>query len=238
MAGNWTLEIDDSVAVITYTHSDNDLLSFGAVAELADLLDAASAPRDEVSVVMVTGADGRFLPDVDRDELTRRAEGGEVGGDELAWHRVTTALRSKPQPTIAAIDGNARGGACLLALACTLRIGSERSLFGPVKPDLGIIGTETSAYLVRLVGPALASELLLTQRELNAEAARQLGLINDLLPAKGFAGHARDWCQRLMVLPPATVFAVKRTVEVSTGASRDAVLAALPPTSQTQAVFR
>jgi enoyl-CoA hydratase len=235
---NWTLEIDDSVAVITCTDSGNDLLSLGAVTELADLLDTASAPRDKVSVVVITGTDGRFVPDVDRDELTRRSEGEAVSGDDLAWDRVTAALESMPQPTVAAIDGNAGGGGCLLALACTFRIGSERFVFGPVEPNLGVVGTDSSANLVRLVGPAMGAELLLTGRDMDAAAAKQMGLINEVLPSKGFDAQARQWCQRIAALPPVAVFAVKQEVHGSTIASRNDVLDTQPPNSSIPAAFR
>ena len=228
---NWTLEIKDSVAVITRPHSEEDALSFDAVTELADLLDTASAPRDEVSVVAITGTDGRFVPDVDRDELSRRSEGEAVSGDALAWHRVTVALESVPQPTVAAIDGKASGGSFLLAMACTFRLGSERSLFGPVELNLGVVGTDSSAHLVRLVGPAIGAELLLTKRDMDAATAKQMGLISEVLPSEGFDAKARQWCERIAALPAATVFAIKQAVRGSTGASRDELLGAQPPNS-------
>jgi enoyl-CoA hydratase len=232
----WALEIEDSVAVITY--SGDELLSFDAVTELADLLDTASAPRNEVSVVMLTGSDGAFVPDVDRDELVRRSEGEEVGGDELAWHRVTSGLRLLPQPTVAAVDGQAAGGPCLLALACTFRIGSEGSVFGPIELNFGIVGTDSSADLVRLVGATLGAELLLTRRETDAPTAKRIGLVSEVLPSKGFDAQARQWCQRIAALPPATVFAIKQAVEGSSSASRDEVLALQPPGSPVPAAFR
>jgi hypothetical protein len=71
----WRVELDDRVAVITSTHSESDLLTFDALAELAELLDAASAQWDAVSVVMIRAADGRFLPDVDRDEADSKVRG-------------------------------------------------------------------------------------------------------------------------------------------------------------------
>jgi enoyl-CoA hydratase len=232
------MEIDDSVAVITCTLAENDLLSFGAVSELADLVDTTSAPRDKVSVVVITGTDGRFVPDVDRDELARRSEGEAVNGDDLAWHRVSAALGSMPQPTVAAIDGNAGSGGCVLALACTIRIGSERFVFGPVEPHLGVVGTDSSANLVRLVGPAIGAELLLTERDLDAATAKQIGLINEVLPTKEFDAQARQWCHRIAVLPPATVFGIKQAVKGSTSASRNELLDAQPPNSSARAAVR
>ena len=225
------MEIEDRVAVITFTDSQDASLSLDAVSELADLLDTASAPGEEVSVVALTGTNGGFVPDLDRDELARRSEGEGVSGDGLAWHRVTSALASLRQPTVAAVDGHAPGGGCLLALACTFRIGSERSVFGPVELNFGIVGTDSSAHLVRLVGATIGAELLLTRRETDAATAKQIGLISEVLPSKGFDAQARQWCQRIAALPPATVFAVKQAVEGSASASRDEVLGLQPPGS-------
>jgi enoyl-CoA hydratase/carnithine racemase len=232
------LEIEDSVAVIKFAAPRDALLSLEQVSGLADLLDAASAPRDEVSVVVLSGADGRFVPNLDRDELTRWAEGEEVSGDVLAWDGVTGALRSLPQPTVAAIDGQASGGGCLLALACTFRIGSERSVFGPVELNSGIVGTDSSADLVRLVGPTLGAELLLTAREVDAATAKQVGLLSEVLPSEGFDAQVRRWCQRIAALPAEMVFAVKEAVEGRTSVSRDDLLATQPPNSYLPAAPR
>ena len=226
------MAIEDSVAVITFAASKDASLSLDAVSELADHLDTAGAPMGEVSVVMLTGTDGRFVADVNRDELARRSEGEEVSGDPRAWNRVVEALRSLPQPTVAAIDGPASGGGCLLALACTFRIGSERSVFGPVELDFGIVGTDSSADLVRVVGATTSAELLLTRRKVDGPTAKQIGLISEVLPSDGFDAQARRWCQSIAALPAATVFAVKQAVAGSTSASRDDILATLPPTSQ------
>jgi enoyl-CoA hydratase len=72
-------------------------------------------------------------------KLTRRSEGEAVSGDDMAWHRATGALESVLQPTVGAIDGNASGGGCPIALACTFRIASQRSVFGPVELNLGVV---------------------------------------------------------------------------------------------------
>jgi enoyl-CoA hydratase/carnithine racemase len=236
--GCWTLEIENGVAVITYTPAGNASLSFAAVAELAGLLETGSAVKDGVSVVVLTGSGGGFLPDGDRDELARIAEDGAGDGDALAWHRATTALRSLPQPTVAAIEGEARGGACLLALACTLRIAGDASVLGPLELGLGVVGTDISADLVRLAGPATAAVLLLTGRQVDAASAKQLGLVDELLPTDDFAARARDWCQRIATSPPDAVFAIKQAVEWSTSASRGDLRASQPPNDPMEGVVR
>ena len=141
----------------------------------------------------------------------------ERRGEPLAWHRVTTALSSLLQPTVAAIDGPAVGGGCLIALACTLRIASERATVGPVEFDMGVAGTESTSNLVRLAGPAVAAELQLTGRELTASDAKQVGLLNDVFPTAGFHGKVREWCHRITENPPSLLLAIKRTIAQETG---------------------
>lgn len=235
----WSFAVEDQVALVSPNlAAAPGSLSLAAVAELADLLGAASAPRDEVSVVMLRGADGGFAADLDRDELVRWSAGEEVSGDVLAWDAVTGALRSLPQPTVAAIDGRASGGGCLLALACTFRIGGDQCVFGPVELNAGILGTDSSADLVRLVGPTVAAELLLTARELDAATAKQVGLLSEVLPNKGFDARARRWCQRLATLPSEMVFAIKQAVDGNTNVSRSDLLATQPPNSYLPAAPR
>jgi enoyl-CoA hydratase/carnithine racemase len=73
---------------------------------------------------------------------------------------------------------------------------------------------------------------------MDAAAAKQVGLINEVLPTEGFASQARHWCQRAAAMPPATVFAVKQAVDGSTSASRDELFAVQPPNSSAPAAFR
>jgi enoyl-CoA hydratase len=234
---HWSFSIgDDSVAVITFTSSKKDAsLSLAVVDELADLLESAARARERIAVIVLAGEGGSFLPDADRAEISRLAEGVEVSelsGDPKAWYRAGESLRSLRQPSVAVIDGPASGGACLLALACTFRIASERSVFGPVDLSLGIVGTHSSAHLVRLVGPTIAAELLLRRSELDAPVAKQIGLLSEVLPDEGFDAQARQWCEAIATLPRETVFAVKQAVEGSTATSRDDILATLPPNSR------
>jgi enoyl-CoA hydratase len=109
-------------------------------------------------------------------------------------------------------------------LACTLRIGSERADVGQFEVNLGIVGADSAERLTRLVGPAIGAELLLTDRIVEADEARRLGLLNDVLPAEGFPDHVHDWCERITRNPPATVFAAKRAVVDGFCVNRDEAL--------------
>jgi enoyl-CoA hydratase/carnithine racemase len=220
----WSLDTEDSVAVLTFTPPPSNLLSLAAMTELADALDDLAIPRGEVTVVVLTGGVDGFLADADRDELALLAAGEPVEGDPGAWFRALSTLESMPQPTVAAMDGQVGGGGFATALACTLRIGSERTSLGPLEVDLGIVGSDSARRLVRVLGPAVSAELLLTGRMVQADEARRIGLLNDAVPAEGFRDHVREWCGRITGHPPATVFAAKRAVVDGLSVVRDEVL--------------
>jgi enoyl-CoA hydratase/carnithine racemase len=118
-----------------------------------------------------------------------------------------------PQPTVAAIDGQAWGGGCETALACTMRIGSERAHLGQPEVAIGIIpGSGGTQRLPRLVGAALGAELCLSGRIVDAAEAKRIGLLNDVLPTEGFVDHALAWCARIARHPAPAVFAAKQAV--------------------------
>ena len=171
--------------------------------ELADALGDLAVRTDEATVVVLAGGvDGYFMADADRDELARLAgseglEGALVEGDPGAWHRALSTLESMPQPTVAAIDGHVGGGACATALACTLRIGSERANFGELEVNVGIVGADSAQRLARLVGPAVNCRTSPTGRIVEPAEARRIGLLNDVLSTQRFPDRVQDWCERI-----------------------------------------
>jgi enoyl-CoA hydratase len=228
--GSWSVDIHDSVATLTFTPSQPNLMSLAAMTELADALGDLAVRTDEATVVVLAGGvDGYFIADADRDELARLAggeglEGALVEGDPGAWYRALSTLESMPQPTVAAIDGHVGGGACATALACTLRVGSERASFGELEVNVGIVGADSAQRLARLVGPAVSAELLLTGRIVEPDEARRIGLLNDVLSTERFLDHVQEWCERITSNPAATVFAAKRSVVDGFGITRDEAL--------------
>jgi len=224
----WSLEVEESVGVVTYA-GRHDALSLEAATELAHLLASMDGMRGEVTVIELRGSNEGFVPDVDREELARVVEGEAVEGDVFAWERIVSTLATLPQVSVAAVNGRTVGGGCLLAIACTFRVGSETLKFGPIDPELGVIGTNACPHLVRSLGPTLSTELLLTRRELDAESARRIGLFSAILSEAPFEAQAHEWCRRLAALPAATVFAVKGAVEAEANVSHSQFLAVQPP---------
>ena len=194
---SWTREDHDGVAVLTFRRPPSNWMDLVSMGELADHLAALAEESATVRVVMLTGGlDGYFIAHADLDDLAKLAKGEPIEGDLMSWFRRCTLLDTMPQPTVAAIDGQAWGGGCETSLACTMRIGSERAHLGQPEVAIGIIpGAGGTQRLPRLVGGAIGAELCLTGRIATAEEAHRIGLLNAVLPTDGFRDAAIAWCQ-------------------------------------------
>ncbi|GGU97662.1 enoyl-CoA hydratase [Streptomyces albospinus] len=211
--GNWSVEQHGGVAKLTFTRPPRNFLDFASMAELGDRLEKLAEQSAQAKVVMLTGGvDGCFVAGGDLADL-QRAGRGEAPEGIPSWLRLTGLLRDMPQPTVAAVDGRAFGGGNELALACQLRIGSERARLGLPEVTVGIIpGGGGSQRLPRLIGPGVAAEAVLRGRIFSAAEAQRLGWLNAVLPADGFVDAAVAWCQEMADLPSAALFAAKKVL--------------------------
>lgn len=200
--------------MLTFVRPPRNLMDMVSMTELVGHLEQLAERTDDVTVVMLTGGvDGFFIAHADLDDLATIARGELPDGDPRSWSQAQTLLENMPQPTVAAIDGQAWGGGCETALACTMRVGSERAHLGQPEVAIGIIpGGGGTQRLPRLVGSALGAELCLTGRVIDAHEAKRIGLLNEVLPTDGFVGHAVDWCKRVAQHPAHAVFAAKRAI--------------------------
>src|SRR6185312_16320642 len=130
-----------------------------------------------------------------------------------------------PQPTIAAVDGAAAGFGCDLALACDLRLLSDRARFGEIFVRRGLMPDGGGTWLLqRIVGTGRALELLYTGDVVDAARAYEIGLGNKLWPASEFAASARAFARQLAKGPPRVLQLVKRAViESAAGPIEDAL---------------
>ena len=211
---SWVEDVQDRVAVLTFTRSPSNAMDLVSISELADRLDELANRTADVTVVMLQGGlDGYFIAHADLEDLARLGRGEPVPGDPRGWIRALHLLESIPQPTVAAIDGQAGGGGCETALACTMRIGSERAHLGQPEVSIGVIpGAGGTQRLPRLVGMAKGAELCLTGRVVKAPEAEQIGLLNAVFPTNGFEEAALRWCGKIARHPEQAVFAAKRAV--------------------------
>ena len=175
---------DNGVALLRLDNPKVNALSRALLQQLeAAALELHERPP---GAVVVTGGDRLFAAGaeisefVSGDAVLGRDEVLELGG---CFFRAINAVAAIPRVTIAAVSGYALGGGCELALACDLRIASEKAKLGQPEVLLGIIpGGGGTQRLPRLVGPARAKELMLSGRQVDATEALAIGLVDEVVP--------------------------------------------------------
>ncbi|MFC4356399.1 enoyl-CoA hydratase/isomerase family protein [Halobium salinum] len=195
------LEVDDDVATLTVDRPEK--LNSLNVETLEALEEALAAAREaEARCLVLTGAgDDAFVAGADlsymKDLSTPEAQAyAELG------HRVCDALETFPGPTIAAVNGYAFGGGCELALACDLRVASERATLGQTEIDLGIVpGWGGTQRLPRLVGDEIARRMIFFGDRVDAEDARELGLVGEVVAHDQLASRVEEQAAELASKP-------------------------------------
>ncbi|MDX1419198.1 MAG: enoyl-CoA hydratase-related protein [Rubricoccaceae bacterium] len=169
----------DGVATLTLDREEQlNALSRQTVAELGQAVRHAKADAAVRGVVLTGAGDRAFAAGADIEEFS--------GMDAIDGHRfalvgqaVFNQIEAMPKPVVAAVNGYALGGGCELAMACHLRVASERAQFGQPEVGLGLIpGYGGTQRLPRLVGRGIAAELLLTGDRISAQRAYEIGLVN------------------------------------------------------------
>jgi enoyl-CoA hydratase len=210
------LERRERVALLTLNRPD----AMNALSpEMLDDLDAAlqhieQAP--ELRAVVLTGAgDKAFTAGADINHM-REASPLEARAYARRGHALTNRLESFPKPVIAAVNGYALGGGCELALACDIRLASERARFGLPEVNLGILpGWGGTQRMARATSPGFAKELIFTGRHVGADEARAAGLVNHVHPHEGLVDAAIEMGEVIAGKPPWAIAAAKEVINLA-----------------------
>jgi enoyl-CoA hydratase len=210
---NLLYENQDGIAYITMNRPKAlNALNQETLEELNQLVDAL-AKDSSVQVVILTGSGEKAFvagADITQMQSMSAIEGRNFG---KLGQAVFNKIENLPQPVIAAVNGFALGGGCELAMACDIRIASEKAKLGQPEVTLGITpGFAGTQRLPRLVGKGRAKQLLYTADTIDAQEAFRIGLVNEVAPAESLMAVARALALKIQSRAPVAVQLCKAAV--------------------------
>ena len=215
------VEKRDAVALVTINRPDKlNALNIKTREEGAALLDEL-AQDDSVRVVVLTGAGEKsFVAGADIAEFEGRT--AHTQRSVMLARSLFTALDNFPKPIIAMINGFCLGGGNELAMACDLRIASDKARFGQPEINLGIIpGGGGTQRLTHLVGESKAMELILTGDMIDAATAYAIGLVNTVVPHSDLESKTMALAQRIAEKSPVALRMAKEAVKIASRSNLD-----------------
>ena len=195
----------------------------GALRELFETLKG----QDGIRVVFLRGAGGTFSAGADLEWMRGAIEHTEADNkdDALQMALMLKHLHDIPALTVALVEGGAFGGGAGLAAACDMAVATADAKFAFSEVKLGIIAATISPYVIEAIGPRKARGLFATARLFDAEYARQIGLVDEVVAdAAGLAAAKHRIASEIMACAPGAVAASKRLVEDVAGRTIDHAL--------------
>ncbi|WP_262701665.1 MULTISPECIES: enoyl-CoA hydratase/isomerase family protein [Streptomyces] len=206
------LEVADGVATFRLDRPPMNALDVATQDRLRELA-AEVTRRDDVRAVVIWGGEKVFAAGADIKEMREMDHAAMVvrSGD---LQESFTAVARIPKPVVAAVTGYALGGGCELALCADFRIAAENAKLGQPEILLGLIpGAGGTQRLARLVGPAKAKDLIFTGRQVKADEALAIGLVDRVVPAEEVYEQAHAWAAKLAKGPAIALRAAKESVD-------------------------
>jgi enoyl-CoA hydratase/carnithine racemase len=203
---------DDNVRVIVLTGSGDKAFSVGGdvkvlfkkggeVRQNPEAMDAET--RDELEL---KGAEHLYMSN---EESLKALMYKTLMGKNEEKERIYHLLRKIHTPSIAAVNGDAVGLACEIALCCDMRVASENARFSLAYVKLGVIPSVSLDLLARVVGLSKAYEMILTGELIDAQEAYRIKLLNKVVPLKDLMNTTMELASRIANNPPAAVKIIK-----------------------------
>lgn len=204
------VEPEPPIAVIRFNRPKVlNALNQGLINEMVDALE--SLDRDDtIRCIVLTGNERAFAAGADITEMAAGSVVAQLQSDQFSrWDRV----RRIRKPIIAAVSGWALGGGCEIALMCDMIVASETARFGQPEINIGIIpGAGGTQRWAQVVGKARAMEICLTGDPITATEAKDLGIVNRVVPPELFLEEAKALARKVASKPPLAVRQAKEAV--------------------------
>jgi enoyl-CoA hydratase/carnithine racemase len=209
---NVRIALEDRVAILTIDHPPANAFNRATIADLDAAMDEL-IDNDQVKVIIITGAgEFAFVAGLDLKEI---AEAGPKDAVDMIQRgqSLFNKIEACPKPVIAAINAVALGGGLELAMACHMRLMSDRARVGNTESNLGLIpGWGGTQRLPRIIGTGKAIELILTGDMINAQEAFRLGLANKVVPAGQVLTEAKGLAKKIAAKSKLTNQAILKAV--------------------------
>ncbi len=211
------LSVENDIAVVTLNRPEAlNSVNRALRLELMDLFPALDLRKD-VKVIVITGAgDKAFCTGADLKERATRTTEEMVFDRQYLTSKSTSILSSVSKPVIAAIKGYCMAGGYEMVLQCDISIASENAIFSLPEVTHGFFpGGGACQRLPKLVGYQMAKELILTGRRWDAKEAKELGLINKIVPLDKVMDEAMAMAKKIASYPSIGVIQAKRALNQS-----------------------
>ncbi|MGW8379619.1 enoyl-CoA hydratase-related protein [Streptomyces sp. ODS28] len=206
------LEVAEGVATVRLDRPPMNALDIATQDRLLELAREITA-RDDVRTVVLYGGEKVFAAGADIKEM-REMDHAAMVARSKGLQDAFTAIARIPKPVVAAVNGYALGGGCELALCADIRIAGEKAKLGQPEILLGLIpGAGGTQRLSRLIGPSKAKDLIFTGRQVKADEALTLGLVDRVVPDAEVYEQAHAWAARLAAGPAMALRAAKEAVD-------------------------
>lgn len=206
------MEKKDGVARLVLNRPPLNVLNIAMMREISAALEELSEDPS-LKVLIFEAAEGSkaFSAGVDVSEHT--ADMVEEMID--TFHHIFRLLDATDVPTVAVVGGAALGGGCELALFCDMVIASEKASFGQPEIQVGVLPPIAAVALPGIIGPKKTYELVLTGDRIRAAEAKNLGLVNRVVPPQELAATVSELAAKLSGLSAAVLRVTKRAVKLS-----------------------
>ena len=212
---------DGAVLRLTLHNPPANLLSLAVMEALLAELHAAR-DDDNVRVVIIAASGKLFSAGHNLKEMSAHradADGGKAFFEETfaVCSQLMTVIVNLPKPVIAEVDGIATAAGCQLVASCDLAFASDQARFGVNGIDVGLFCSTPAVALTRNIGRKAAMEMLLTGEMIDAPAARDLGLVNRVVPRDALSETVNDCARTIAAKSPIAVSLGKRAVREQAG---------------------
>ncbi len=222
---NVLLEKKGNIAVATINRPKAlNALNSQVLEDLNELVELVKADEEIRALVLTGCGEKAFVAGADIGEMsTLTKAGGEAFGKK--GNDVFRKLETLPIPTIAAVNGFALGGGCELSMSCDIRICADTAVFGQPEAGLGITpGFGGTQRLARLVGPGMAKQLIYTAKNIKADEAMRIGLVNAVYPLEELMPAAEKLAATIAKNAPIAVRACKKAINDGLQVDMDAAV--------------